>query len=494
VKPFLLLAATALALPSICLAQGALWAPTVPQQSVDEPDRVSLTVSPADEPTPALKYRLIPTDDERTDGNAATNYYRALLHLKQIPKEHYQVYHQPGLSDQWHEGPLDDAKIAAIRKHLEPFDNTFDELKLAVYRERCDWDLGLDQLQGPDVIMYLLHDFQDMRELARLLDLRCRIELYENRIDDAWETLRQGTQLARDCAKPPLLITGLIGIAVESIMLRRMEDFISHPDAPNVYWALAELPEPLIDMREALEFEMTIGPRIFSALGDPEIARTPEEWERRLRDTWETLKSIAPQVRFGSENDGPNLLEGAAALGYAVTRYPGAKAYLVESGQDAEAVEAMPVSQVLLLAEKIYYRRMTDELLKLYYLPMHQRIDREGDTDALIQGLSESEPLPIGSLLLPAVGAAASAQDRLVFRIRGLQTVEALRQAAYANGSFPRRLQDLEALPAALDPYTLENFAYESTGSTASLRVIFPRRPQRGMSRVYELKLRPGTN
>jgi hypothetical protein len=493
VKKLLLAAAAALAFPCACFAQ-ALWAPSSGQASVDEPDRVRLTLTPQGEPTPALKYRLVPTADERTEGNAATNYYRALLHLKQIPKEHYQIYYDASVKDDWHEGPLDDAKVAAIREYLKPFENAFKETKLAVYRERCEWNLGLEQLRGPDVIMYLLHDFQDMRELGRLLDLRCRVELYENRLDDAWETLRQGVQLGRDCAKPPLLITGLIGIAIESIMLRRMEDFIAHPDAPNVYWAFAELPEPLIDMREALEFEMTIGPRIFSALGDAEAPQAPEEWERRLRETWETLKTIEPLARIGGENDATKLLEGAAVLGYAVTRYPAAKAYLIESGRDAESVEAMPVSQVLLLAEKIYYRRMTDELLKLYYLPMHERIDREGESDRLIQELSESEPLPIARLLLPAVSAAASAQDRLVFRVRGLQTIEALRQAAKTNGSFPRRLQDLETLPAPLDPYTLENFAYESSGNTASLRVIVPRTPQRGVSRIYELNLRPGKN
>lgn len=492
-KNLLFAAAAALALPCACFAQDALWAPSG-QRPTDEPDRVHLTLTPQGEPTPALKYRLIPTADERTEGNAATNYYRALLHLKQIPKEHFQTYYDATEKDDWHEGPLDDAKAAAIREYLKPFGTTFEELKIAVYRERCEWNLGLEQLHGPDVIMYLLHDFQDMRELGRLLDLRCRVELYENRLDDAWETLRQGTQLGRDCAKPPLLITGLIGIAIESIMLRRMEDFIAHPDSPNVYWAFAELPEPLIDMRAALEFEMTIGPRIFSALSAPETAQTSEEWERRLRDTWETLQTIEPMARIGGENDNSKLLEGAAVIGYAVTQYPAAKAYLIESGRDAETVEAMPVSQVLLLAEKIYYRRMTDELLKLYYLPMHQRIDQEGDTDALIRELSESEPLPIARLLLPAVGAAASAQDRLVFRVRGLQTIEALRYAAETNGSFPRRLQDLQTLPAPLDPYTLENFAYESNGNAASLRVIVPRRPQRGISRIYELNLRPGKN
>lgn len=479
------------AFPTSVVAQ-ALWSPDSSNQTprADEPDRVPLELTPAGEPVPAMKYRLLPTREERTPGNATTNYYRALLHYQAVPQDwkKKEVDNPSWLEDR----PLDDAIVAEIKNYLEVYDNAFAELKTAVYREECEWDLGLERLRGPEVVMYLLHDFQEMRAMARLLDLRFRVELHENRLDDAWETLRQMTQLGIDTARPPLLINGLIGIAIESIMLHRLEEFISHPDAPNVYWALAALPEPLIDLGPSIEFEMSMGTRMFPLLDDPERPRTPEQWQAELAATYKTLRDVGGMQKIGGNtSEAPDLLEGAAALGYAVTRYPKAKEVLLEAGYSAEEVDAMPVGQILTLAEKSYYKRIADELLKIYYLPMHERIDRANELEERIDSLMKNEPLPIASLLLPAVNAAGNAQNRLVFRVRGLQTIEAIRQAALASGSLPRRLQEVTELPPALDPYRMENFSYESNGRTANLRVIVPNVPATGSSKIYELTLRP---
>src|SRR5437867_3234916 len=63
------------------------------------PEKIELSVSPAAEPRPALKYRLFPGLAERTPGNAATYYYRALVEQKQLPKEYWQQYSDR--SDSW---------------------------------------------------------------------------------------------------------------------------------------------------------------------------------------------------------------------------------------------------------------------------------------------------------------------------------------------------------------------------------------------------------
>ncbi|HEV7280387.1 MAG TPA: hypothetical protein VGN57_09260 [Pirellulaceae bacterium] len=485
------LAAT-LSLPTDSFAQ-ALWSPSVPENApppADVPDRVPMTVSAAAEPVPALEYRLLPTTQERTPGNAATYYYRAMLHLKSIPQDYFKKYAES--QERWTEKPLDGESAEEIRKYLEAFPNVFSETKTAVYREECEWNLGLEQLKGPETISFLLHDFQEMREITRLLELRFRLELYENRLDDAWETLRQLTQLGRDSAQPTLLINGLIGIAIESIMLGRLEDFISHPEAPNVYWALATLPDPLVDLAPSVEFEATIGPRMFPMLEEAERSRTPEQWQADLQEAWNSLRYMGASTSMGMGNDSgqPSLAEGAAALGYAMTRYPIAKSLLIESGRTSEEVDAMPVGQALLLAEKIAYRRVYDEMLKTYYLPLHVRVERGDEFQDRLEALMKEEPIPIAQLLLPAVQAVSHAQIRLVYRLRGIQAIEAIRDFAAEEGRLPRRLQEVRRLPMPVDPYTLENFGYEVTGQTATLRVIVPGSPQRGSSKIYELNLR----
>src|SRR5687767_9632909 len=56
------------------------------------PQTIELTLSPAAEPRPALKYRLMPAASERTPGNAAPFYYRAILHLNNLPKDYWKPY------------------------------------------------------------------------------------------------------------------------------------------------------------------------------------------------------------------------------------------------------------------------------------------------------------------------------------------------------------------------------------------------------------------
>src|SRR5947208_13516 len=60
--------------------------------SGEAPETFRLTVAPAPEPRPALKYRLLPAPSERTPGNAAPYYYRAMIQLQSLPKQHWKQY------------------------------------------------------------------------------------------------------------------------------------------------------------------------------------------------------------------------------------------------------------------------------------------------------------------------------------------------------------------------------------------------------------------
>src|SRR5213593_2791887 len=71
---------------SVCLHLLLVASGAVAQEEA-RPLVVRLTVHPAAEPTPALKYRLLPEVRELTPGNAAVLYYRAfspewLTHLR----------------------------------------------------------------------------------------------------------------------------------------------------------------------------------------------------------------------------------------------------------------------------------------------------------------------------------------------------------------------------------------------------------------------------
>ena len=151
-------------------------------------------------------------------------------------------------------------------------------------RRNCDWALDMESLRGPNVIAVLLPEFQESRELARMLSLQSRLAIAERRYDDAIETMRMNYRLGHDVATGPLLVCGLIGIAIDGIANLTATELIAAPDSPNMYWALTELPQPMIDLRPAARFEMDFGPRMFPFINHAETTeRAPARMESAVR-------------------------------------------------------------------------------------------------------------------------------------------------------------------------------------------------------------------
>ena len=169
------------------------------------------------------------------------------------------------------------------------------ELEIAAHREFCDWDYRIQDLRGMEVLGFLLQETQDCRMLGRLLQLQAHYEIMDGRPEDAIKTLRLGYQLAHDVAQPPLLINGLVGIAITAIMNQELQLLIDR-GGPNMYWAIAALPQPLVSLRRAMEFEMGMPQQIFPFLKDAETTqRTPDEWRRLMIEGMVGLENLGGQ-------------------------------------------------------------------------------------------------------------------------------------------------------------------------------------------------------
>src|SRR5580698_7814780 len=68
--------------------------PAAPAAAPDETPTVELTLSPAAEPVPALKYWLVPPLGERQRGNAALAYYRAVIQYEHFARAHQKFVGQ----------------------------------------------------------------------------------------------------------------------------------------------------------------------------------------------------------------------------------------------------------------------------------------------------------------------------------------------------------------------------------------------------------------
>jgi hypothetical protein len=465
-----------------------------PAAAAAEVQTIQLAVAPAAEPRPALRYRLTPAPFERTPGNAAIFYYRAMLALKSLPAEHWKDFDLK--SGAWLALPLDKLPKDEVRQWIGS-GPLHGELQKAAYREHCDWDLRVQDLRGLDTIYLLLDDAQQCRSLARKLQLKARLETSEGRYADALETLRHGYQLGHDVAQTPLLINGLIGIAITAVMNGELAKLIEVSDA-NYYWALAALPSPVIDMRPAMEYEMNIPNQIFPFLKDAETAeRSPEEWQRLIADCLRTL----PELGSGSSGHEPQWQSQLLAAAIMAKLYPAAKERLIAGGMPAGRVEAMPVGQVVAIHTARAQRYLYDEVGKLFYLPASEAIRRDAQViehlrsqGFLLPGIRGEEGLPIASLMLPAVSNVKLASIRLDRERAALMTIEALRMHAAATGKLPAALAEVTVVPVPPNPMTGQPFAYQLDAASGAATLDLPApagfgSPQ-GNARRYVIHLR----
>ncbi|MCH7988697.1 MAG: hypothetical protein IID46_06025 [Planctomycetes bacterium] len=477
------------------------------RRSRNLPQLFKLSISPASEPDPALKYSLLPEYRKQKPGNAAPYYYRALLSFAEWSGNRNRKFYDK--YNQWMESPISELPKEDVRKALRPFENVYrNHLKIAAYREECDWDWRIRDLNGFQSIAFPLLEIQESRDLARFLALKARLEIAEGRLQDALETLKVGYQLAHDVAIPPTLINDLVGIAIAHIMNNQLIELIKTPGSPNMYWAIAQLPDPFIDMRPAMEYEKLLPGKMFPFLLDAETARrTPEEWRAVFARSMKDLDSVGSSLfsglgfysnRNNFESDNNNLKANLAATALILAGYPRAKKELLNFGYSTEQIEKMPVGQVVAIYQSRITHRMTDEMFKWSHLPIRQalqgmeksleKLKREGYFGRLGQS---REILPIAMSLLPATTHALSAQGRLQTRLAGLQTLEAIRMhAADNNGKLPNSLDKITVVPVPNNPSTGKPFNYRLEGNTAVLDVPGQRGiPQTGWK--LEITVRP---
>ncbi len=464
-------------------ASGRLWAQVTlgPQGPVasdrpkpEDPQIDKLDVDPASEPSPALRYSLLPRELEQKPGNGVPYYYRALLMFGQQDPETRKAI------DQWSEMRPDELRTDDVQRALGSSTSVLEALWTAAYRETCDWQWRIGDLDGEQQITFLLPEINEARSLARLLSVKAGVEIAERRYDDALQTLTVGYKLARDVAEPPTLVNDLVGIAIATVLTDRLRELIDAPGSPNLYWALAELPRPLIDMRAAMRQEVMLPLVIFPFLRDAETAvRSPDQWRDLVLQAFDKI----PQLD-GTDRDSKT--QQLIALARIATGYPRAKRELVAAGYPPDQVERMSVGQVVAIHQARTSAYIYQEMFKWTLLPYDQAEQHQARTGDRLdeQGYlgDEREIIPVARLLLPAFGAARRAEVQLSARLAVFQAIEALRlHAADHGGELPESLADIKAVPVPNNPLTGQPFVYRRDGNTATFEVqlVSPARPWR---------------
>ncbi len=475
----------------VFLVVGIAWPGLAEAQSPKESALpiTKLSLKAAAAPTPPLRYELLPWFRDQTPGNAALNYYHAMLYFNQAngrqpSKEHQEQFlkieamlYQP--PDKWN--------LQELKDYLGPYSKMLRELEIAATREKCDWEL--DRRIVPDDIDSLLVDTQKMREMARLLSIRCRIHRMEGNVPEELHDIQVGLAMARNFGEQPTFVSALVGMALGAIFLGHLEQTLTMPDCPNLYWSLTALPHPFIDMRTASQGEFRMMDAALPILREIEKPMTVEQARKSL-DLW------AKGLSFGGEV--PDYLKSPLVLATLVAmREPIARQSLLKTGKTEVQLNSMPAAQIVLLESVLEYRNLRDEWFVWFNAPYSEarqgleklndnlrNIRKDGTGNLFTVGLSQS---------LPASEQLHFAAVRTERNIAVLRTIEALCLHAAANGGrFPAKLADIVLVPVPGDPETGKPFEYKLTDDgKALLSYAAPKgkAPHAGNTKNYELTL-----
>ncbi len=436
-----------------------------PPEKVKEPTSIKLVLHPAPEPKPALKYLLLPPLLDRRPGNAA-------VHYGKVKAEQNAFFGDGKLQvkiSEWANMPLDKLPKEEARKTLQGSNNPiFRSLQRAARCETCDWDLPIRE---EEFISILLPEAQESRTFGRLLAAKARLEIAERQYDEAIGTLQSGYALGRNVARGQTLVNGLVGIAICGIMSKTVEDWAQQPGAPNLYWALTNLPRPLVDLRAGFEAEMAMLYLSYPELRDLEHKDYPPQYWDQL------LGKMFQRAQAWSSGRMPPEFEQLAVTALALRGYPMAKRALIAWGRSPAEVEAMPVAQVIMLYTIRTYDELRDDSFKWFALPIGDAGPGMGKAEQKLHtALREGrEVIPVAGTLLPAVTAVTYAIARNERTIAVLRIIEALRlYGAGHDGRLPDSLADITEVPIPLDPLTGKEFIYTKDGNVAILDAHTP--------------------
>lgn len=419
---------------------------------------IKLTVDPAFEPKPALKYELLPPGRDRVAGNAAFHYMKAHLNRPARERDPAKALAEDKAVQQWVDASVETLPVAEVKAHLERYRAVFREVEYGSRCKSCEWSTA--PVSGPEAIEALLPNVQVHREIAQFLSLRAKVEMAEKRYEDAARTLRTGIQYGKHIAEGPTLIQMLVGIAISNVFLNKTDELIGRPGAPNLYWGLSSLPRPFIDPRPGLDGEDAFNESFLPGLDD--LRKGPVSPER-------AMDVVAGAVKVLQAGAGPGL-GGGGRIGlaaYATLVQNEARMELIARGHPKADVDAMAPVQAAFLNSFEKYRELADEHRKWFLMPPADAIPglaRAGEKAKKVKADAKNDMvLQVFLLILPAVEKVHNATVRMDRKVAMMRTVEAIRLHMAVTKTLPAKLADVKLVPVPDDPLTAKPFEYAAT-------------------------------
>jgi hypothetical protein len=418
------------------------------QSTQPAPDVKSFELTPTPPPVPALKHELFyDVLADRIPGNAAILYLQtALLMGTETPQLAQDALAAYEAND------LDKFNEIAAKMHRPAI---FTNLDLAARREACDWQPPIREL-GADTLLPHLQPLA--HGVTRTIKVRALQQMENGKPEDAVATLRLGYELSDKVGREPTLVSGMVALAIATQMNDALARVMSRPNAPNLYWALSQLPTGRGIFRNSLHVERRfLIPSVRNldrAIKGEDL--TPQEW-RTMLEYMASLHDPPLKKTDPVKAATPQNLEQAREL-YARRR--GLKPEQVEKLDPVIVLGNFYVDQAAIASDDIFKLRNLP-----YPLLMRQARELKQRHAKLKQETPGTPFLPMLDLASAMVRFGVADRQRCV-----MVNVEALRSYAAANGGkLPTGLDDLMETPALENPLTGEPFEYTVKDGVATL-------------------------
>ncbi|MGO9468036.1 MAG: hypothetical protein ACLQVF_28215 [Isosphaeraceae bacterium] len=423
--------------------------PCQAQQTASPPETlIRLSVQPAPAPRRALRYLLLPELNEMNPGNPIQNYFKCFMEQQKFFFDKESVERREKLLVM----PLAELPATELRTYGG---FALRQADWAARLDTPDWQILLKV--KTDGVSMLIPEVQQIRPLASALKVRFRAEVALGRFDDAIRTAKTMFAMARHLGEHPTLVGNLVGCTIANMAIGVLEEMLQQPGCPNLYWALTNLPSPLVRLEKGIEGERALVLAEFREL-DPTAPMSADQLKRFIAYIDTLLgagKPLEPKKGVQAWLDARTKDEAKVSA---------ARRRLVESGLVEDRLVRFPAEQVILLDEKREYEVRRDDIMKMMSLPAWQ-----GEALAA-QAKVAREPALFEVALLEGVSGVRLPQARLDQRIALLRHVEALRLYAVEHqGTLPAKLTDTP-VPLPADSFTGKPFRYEVSGTTAHLR------------------------
>ena len=451
---------------------------------------VKLSLQPTAAPAPLSKMSLYPEYGDLTPGNRVQGLMKTFMEqdhfFRRVNSEDWQKLLDLSLAE-LPEKIHEKEGIAHGIAYGDKSTLMMGYLDKGARYSTIDWNEWFDLRK--DGFRLLLPEVQKMRTLASVARLRMRGEIKSAEYAKAATSVKTLFGMGQALEQHPTLIGDLVGIAIDHFAVNGLEEMIQQPGCPNLYWALTDIPQPLISLRKGIGGERLFADAQFDRFLKPDRALTDKEMTELFGEFDEMLGledhregEVLPKVFRRSR-------VRYATLAVDTTRMKAARERLVAEGRSQDGIKSMTDLQIAILDDYHRYEILRDEsfmAMNLNYPEAKASLDK---SDERLKAAKAGGDI-VGPILLPAVWRVKLAQTRLDQRIAYLRVIEALRLFAHEHkGQLPEKMGDA-GVPIPLDPVTGKVFDYSRKDGQATLSGGNANPSQANTNRVYELTIR----